>query len=102
MTERSHKIEESAKKAKHSEMNHYIELGAKRQRLCEMDSSETMSIANRACEVFMRWYLDERIHQAIDDYYQSLEEKIRFCEWEYSLHKMYPKDYKAITAKRPG
>ena len=78
-------------------MNQYVEKGAKRQRLCE--NAETMTDANRACEVFMRWYLDERIHQVISDCYQMVEVVIADWELESSLHEMAPEDFKEIASE---
>ena len=66
-------------------MNHYIETGSKRQRVCKM-ASETMSVADKAFEVFMRWYIDERIHQLIADQYQWME--VVHAAWERE-HKIY-------------
>ena len=69
-------------------MGLYVEKGPKRRRVY---FAETMSPGERAFEVFIRWYLDERLHQAITDDFQHLElMKAKFVE-EKSNYSKSPK-----------
>ena len=85
-------------------MDKYIENGAKRQRICDMASSssetETMSLADKVFEVFMPWFLDERIHLVINEWYQWLEVVMWHWEMDRDYYKKYPEDFLKIAAEK--
>ncbi|KAL3909290.1 MAG: hypothetical protein SGILL_008143 [Bacillariaceae sp.] len=60
-----------------------------------------MSTADRAYEVFMRWYLDERMHQVIADFYQMREVVIAAREFQRSCHDQYPEHFKEVASRLP-
>ncbi|KAL3934356.1 MAG: hypothetical protein SGARI_003422 [Bacillariaceae sp.] len=97
-------IEEVASLCETSRLESMIvaENGAKRQRLCKVASSETMTVADRAFEVFMRWYIDERIHQVIADAFQDYEFHIAAWFWERRVYTDEIQVYNEVILPHPN